>query len=64
MIENPEVLTIDTTYKTNRFRILLINIIKITSMNRNFYTTNIFLAGEKKTNYDIIFFNLKILYDF
>ncbi len=64
LIENSEVLTIDTTYKTNRFRISLINIIKMTDMNRNLYTTNIFLAGEKKKNYDIIFSNFKILYDF
>ncbi len=64
LIKNPEMLTIDTTYKTNRFRIPLINIIKMTSMNRNFYTANIFLTGEKKKDYDIIFSGLKILYDF
>ncbi len=52
------------TYKTNKFRIPLINIIKITNINRNFYTTNIFLNNEKEKNYDIIFSNLKILYDF
>src|SRR6266536_4308048 len=55
LIKNPEILTIDTTYKTNKFRIPLVNIIKMISINRNFYTTNIFLAGEKKEDYDIIF---------
>ncbi len=42
----------------------LINIIKITGMNRNFYTTSIFLTGEMEEDYDIIFSDLKILYDF
>ncbi len=64
LIKNPEILTIDATYKTNRFRMPLINIIGMTSMNRNFYTASIFLAGEKEKDYDIIFSNLKILYDF
>ena len=64
LIKNPEVLTIDTIYKMNRFRIPLINIIKMTGINRNFYTANIFLADEKKEDYDIIFSSLKILYDF
>ncbi len=42
----------------------LVNIIRITRINRNFYTTNIFLAGEKKNDYDMVFSNLKDLYDF
>ncbi len=33
-------------------------------MNRNFYAVNIFLAGEKEEDYDIIFSDLKMLYDF
>ncbi len=57
-------LTIDVTYKTNRFRMSLINIIRMTGMNRNFYTTNIFLTDEKEKDYDIVFSDLKILYDF
>ncbi len=42
----------------------LINIIKITDINRNFYAVSVFLAGEKKEDYDIIFLDFKILYDF
>ncbi len=57
-------LIIDAIYKTNKFQILLINIIKITGINRNFYTTNIFLTDEKEKDYNIIFSDLKILYDF
>jgi len=36
----------------------------MTGMNRNFYTANVFLAGEKEEDYDIIFLGLKMLYDF
>ena len=64
LMENPEVLTIDAIYKTNRFRIPLINIIKITGMNQNFYATSVFIAGEKEEDYNIIFSNIQILYDF
>ncbi len=36
----------------------------MTGMNRNFYTASVFLAGEKEEDYDIIFSDLKMLYDF
>ncbi len=64
LIENPEILILDTTYKINRFRMPLVNIIKMIGMNRNFYTTSVFLAGEKKNDYDMVFLDLKDLYDF
>src|SRR6266536_3138291 len=64
LIENPEVLVLDATYKINRFRMPLVNIIKMIRINRNFYTTSVFLAGEKENNYNIIFSDLKDLYDF
>ncbi len=64
LIENPEVLVLDTTYKINRFRMLLVNIIRMTGINGNFYTASVFLAGEKKNDYNIIFSDLKDLYDF
>ncbi len=64
LIENPKVLILNTTYKINRFRIPLVNIIGMTGINRNFYTTNVFLADKKENNYDIIFSDLKNLYDF
>src|SRR6266536_5121223 len=64
LMKNPEILTIDAIYKTNRFRIPLINIIKITGMNQNFYATSVFIAGEKEEDYNIIFSDIQILYDF
>src|SRR6266498_1368015 len=42
----------------------LVNIIKMTGINRNFYTTKVFLAGKKENNYNIIFLYFKDLYDF
>ena len=64
LIENPEMLALDTIYKINRFRMPLVNIIEMTEINGNFYTASVFLTGEKKNNYNIIFLNFKDLYDF
>jgi len=64
LIENPEVLVLDATYKINRFRMPLVNIIGMTGMNRNFYAASVFLAGEKENDYDMVFSGLKDLYDF
>ncbi len=33
-------------------------------MNRNFYTVSVFLADEKEEDYNIIFLDFKMLYDF
>ena len=42
----------------------LVNIIGMTGMNRNFYVASVFLAGEKENNYNMVFSDLKDLYDF
>ena len=64
LIENPEVLVLDAIYKINRFRMPLVNIIKMIGMNRNFYIISVFLTGEKENNYNIVFSNFKDLYNF
>ena len=64
LIENPKVLVLDVIYKINRFRMPLVNIIRIIRMNRNFYTASVFLAGEKENDYNIVFLDFKDLYDF
>ncbi len=33
-------------------------------MNRNFYAASVFLAGEKEEDYDMVFSDFKMLYDF
>jgi len=63
LIENPEVLVTDSTYKTNRFNIPLINIIKMTGMNRSFFSGNIFIPDEKEKNYKLVFFAIRKLYN-
>ncbi len=63
LIENPEVLVTDSTYKTNRFNIPLINIIKMTGMNRSFFNGSIFIPGEKKKDYKLVFFAIRKLYN-
>src|SRR6266498_5537295 len=63
LIENSEVLITDSTYKTNIFQIPLINIIKMTGTNRNFFTKNIFIPGERYEDYILIFFTIRKLYD-
>ncbi len=42
----------------------LVNIIRMIEINRNFYITSVFLAGEKENDYDIVFSDFKNLYDF
>jgi len=64
LIENPEVLILDAIYKINRFRMPLVNIIKMIKINRNFYAASVFFTGEKENDYNMIFLNLKDLYDF
>src|SRR6266511_2009796 len=63
LIENSEVLIIDLTYKTNIFQIPLINIIKMTGTNRNFFTKSIFIPGERYEDYILVFFTIRKLYD-
>ncbi len=56
LIENPEILITDSTYKINRFNISLINIIRITGMNRLFFDGSMFIPDEKEKNYKLVFF--------
>src|SRR6266498_1535761 len=63
LIENSEVLITDSTYKTNIFQIPLINIIRMTGTNRNFFTKNIFIPGERYEDYILVFFIIRKLYD-
>ncbi len=63
LIENFEILIIDSTYKTNIFQIPLINIIGMTAQNRSFFTKNIFIPDEKEKNYKLIFYTIRKIYD-
>ena len=55
LIENPEILITDSTYKINRFNISLINIVGMTGMYRSFFDGNIFILDEKEKDYKLVF---------
>ncbi len=50
-------------YKTNRFNMSLINIIRMTGINRSFFNGNIFIPGEKEKDYKFVFFAIRKLYN-
>lgn len=47
----PEVLLLDCTYKTNRFKMPLLNIVGFTALNTTFYLSFVFLKGEQEDDY-------------
>ena len=53
----------DLTYKINRFNMFLINIIRMTGMNRLFFGGSMFISGEKEKDYKLVFFAIRKLYD-
>jgi len=63
LIENLEILVTDLTYKINIFNIPLINIVKMTDMNRSFFGGSMFIPNEKEKDYKLVFFAIRKLYD-
>lgn len=49
--KHPDILLLDCIYKTNRFNMLLLNIIGLTNMRSSFQVAAIFLKGETKPDY-------------
>jgi hypothetical protein len=47
----PDVLLLDCTYRTNKFKMLLLNIVGTTCLNRNFHIAFCFLAKEEAGDY-------------
>ena len=50
-LRHPDVLLLDNTYKTNRFRMPLTNIVGITNQRSFFQIAVVFLKGEKEPEY-------------
>ncbi|CAJ0836910.1 6421_t:CDS:2, partial [Entrophospora sp. SA101] len=48
----PVVLLLDCTYKTNRYRMLLLNVVGMTSFNTTFFSCFAFLKDEKEADYE------------
>ena len=47
----PDVILIDNTYKTNRYKMPLLNIVGITNLNTTFISGIAFLGGEEEADY-------------
>src|SRR6266536_775812 len=62
LTQNPEVLILDATYKTNRFRMPLVNIYGMTPTNRTFFAGSVFLPSEKQYDYCLVFLGIRALY--
>jgi hypothetical protein len=50
--DHPEVVLLDCTYKTNRFRMPLLNICAVTGNRKTVQVALCFLSGEKEADYD------------
>ncbi|CAG8763073.1 33003_t:CDS:2, partial [Racocetra persica] len=48
----PTVLLMDCTYKMNKFKMLLLNIVGVTSFNITFFSCFVFLKNENKEDYE------------
>ncbi|KAG5559890.1 hypothetical protein RHGRI_003249 [Rhododendron griersonianum] len=59
----PRVLLMDCTYKTNRYKFPLLQIVGITSTERTFSAAFAFIDGEKVENYTWVLENLKRMMD-
>lgn len=51
LAQNPDVLLIDATYKTNQFNMLLVDIIGIDNYNKTFFVSFIFMFSETNLDY-------------
>jgi hypothetical protein len=60
--QNPDVLIINGTYKTNEYKIPLIDIIGITNINTNFFIAFAFVQNKDKEAYTWVLNYLKTFY--
>ena len=58
----PEVIIMDCTYKTNRFRMPLLNILGITSLHKNFWIGFCFLRNEAEPDFRWVLLCIRTLY--
>ena len=59
----PELVLLDYTYKTNKFKLPLLNIVGTTYLNSTFHMTFCFMAKEDKESYFWVLEQLKKLYE-
>ncbi|CAG8809814.1 4001_t:CDS:1, partial [Racocetra persica] len=59
----PTVILIDCIYKTNKFKMLLLSIVDITSFNTTFYTCFVFMKSKEETDYNWALTHVLRLFD-
>ncbi len=59
---NPEILILGCTYKSNKYRLLLLNVVGIIYLNNTFYVAFKFLFQEKKEDFIWFLTILRTLY--
>ncbi|CAG8691830.1 12082_t:CDS:1 [Funneliformis caledonium] len=57
------VLLMDCTYKTNKFKMPLLDIVGITSFNITFYSCFVFMKGEERIDYQWALTHIARLFD-
>jgi len=62
LCKNPEVLIMDCTYKTNKYKMPLLTICGVTSLGTTFIVGFAFLDKETKNHYDWVLYHLVHLY--
>jgi hypothetical protein len=63
LIANFEILILDLTYRTNRYKMPLVNIIGITPYNKSFWAGSAFILSEKMLNFEYVFKTIKKVYN-
>ncbi len=59
---HPEVLLLDCTYKTNKFHMPFLKIVRVTSMNSTFFVAFCFMRQEKEEDFYWVFQQLQGVY--
>jgi hypothetical protein len=60
---NLKILILDLIYRTNRYKMPLVNIIGIISYNKSFWAGSAFISSEKVLDFEYVFKIIKKVYD-
>jgi MULE transposase domain len=63
LMANPEILIFDSTYRINRYKMPLVNIIDIISCNKSFWAGSAFILSKKVLDFEYVFKTIKKVYD-
>jgi hypothetical protein len=58
--QNPELLIVDSTYKTNRFNMPLLNMVGITPTHKSFFAGSCFLPSEIEDSFIWYFTRIRV----